>query len=109
MHGPGRAHVETGGRAAIVNPARLNRDRQLDNCMQCHLETTSLRLPNAIRRYDRAPFSYRPGESLTDYELFFDHAPGTGFDDRLRWAHQAYRLRKSACFLQRPHDLYDLP
>jgi tetratricopeptide (TPR) repeat protein len=99
-HGPGRAHVESSGKAAIVNPAKLDRDRQLDDCMQCHLETTSLRLPNAIRRYDRTPFSYRPGEPLTDYEIFFDHAPGTDFDDRFEVAHQAYRLRKSACFLQ---------
>ena len=99
-HGPGQAHVASSGRAMIVNPAKLGRDRQLDVCMQCHLETTSLPLPNAIRRYGRAPFSYRPGEALTDYELFFDHAPGTGFDDRFEVAHQAYRLRKSACFLR---------
>jgi tetratricopeptide (TPR) repeat protein len=99
-HGPGAAHVESSGKMPILNPAKLTRDRQLDVCMQCHLETTSLRLPNAIRRYDRASFSYRPGEPLTDYELFFDHAPGTGYDDRFEVAHQAYRLRKSACFLQ---------
>jgi tetratricopeptide (TPR) repeat protein len=98
-HGPGKAHVQSSGKAPIVNPAKLTRDRQLDVCMQCHLETTSLRLPNAIRRYDRALFSYRPGEPLTNYELFFDHAPGTGYDDRFEVAHQAYRLRKSACFL----------
>jgi tetratricopeptide (TPR) repeat protein len=108
-HGPGSSHVEAAKspaakpeqiRLAIVNPARLDRDRQLDDCMQCHLETTSLRLPNAIRNYDRALFSYRPGEPLADYEVFFDHAPNAGFDDRFEVAHQAYRLRKSACFLQ---------
>jgi tetratricopeptide (TPR) repeat protein len=106
-HGPGSAHVRAAGsgkakpaeiRAAIVNPARLDRDRQLDDCMQCHLETTSLRLPNAIRNYDCAPFSYRPGEPLAGYQQYFDHATGTGFDDRFEVAHQAYRLRKSACF-----------
>jgi tetratricopeptide (TPR) repeat protein len=106
-HGPGSVHVELaasgkgkpqGIRAAIVNPARLDRDRQLDDCMQCHLETTSLPLPNAIRNYDRAPFSYRPGEPLTAYEVFFDHAANIGFDDRFEVAHHAYRLRKSACF-----------
>jgi tetratricopeptide (TPR) repeat protein len=107
-HGPGAAHVAAASgdapaaqiRAAVVNPARLDRERQLDTCMQCHLETTSLRLPNAIRKYGRAPFSYVPGEPLTDYEEFFDHAPDTGFDDRFEVAHHAYRLRKSACFLK---------
>lgn len=106
-HGPGQAHVDTvmtAGktlneiRASIVNPARLGRDRQMEVCMECHLETTSSPLPNAIRRYDREPFSYRPGEPLSDYELTFDHQSGTGFDDRFEVAHQAYRLRKSACF-----------
>ncbi len=99
-HGPGQAHVASSGRTSLVNPAKLDRDRLLDVCMQCHLETTSLRLPNAIRRFNRAPFSFRPGEPLTDYELIFDRAPNSGFDDRLEVAHQAYRLRKSACFLK---------
>ena len=106
-HGPGRAHVDAAGsgrasadaiRRGIVNPARLDRDRQLDVCMQCHLETTSLPLPNAIRRYDRGPYSYRPGEPLGNNTLYFDRAPGTGYDDRFEVAHQGYRLRKSACF-----------
>ena len=108
-HGPGNTHVRAAStdgatpeaiRAAIINPATLSRDRQMDVCQQCHLETTSLRLPHSIRSYTRAPFSYRPGEPLTDYELFFDHKPGTGFDDHFEVAHQAYRLRKSACFLK---------
>jgi Tfp pilus assembly protein PilF len=108
-HGPGSAHVRAASsegadiqtiRAAIVNPATLSRDRQMDVCMQCHLETTSSELPGSLRRVDRAPFSYRPGQPLQDHELFFDHKPGTGYDDRLEVAHQAYRLRKSACFLK---------
>src|SRR5690348_11710524 len=97
-HGPGQAHVTAASsgtsrpaqiRAAIVNPARLDRERQLDTCMQCHLETTSLRLPNAIRNYTRPPFSDVPGERLSEYEQFFDHAPGTGFGARFEVAHQA--------------------
>jgi tetratricopeptide (TPR) repeat protein len=108
-HGPGGTHVRlasTDGaslqsiQAAIVNPATLSRERQLDVCMQCHLETTSLPLPHSIRKDNRTPFSYRPGELLEDYELFFDHKQGTGYDDRFEVAHQAYRLRKSACFLK---------
>src|ERR1700722_14669186 len=106
-HGPGRAHIDAAGsghprlesiRAAIVNPAKLNRDRQLEVCMQCHLETTHFPLPSQILRYSQRPFSYRPGEPLGNYELFFDHAPGTGYDDSFEIVHAAYRLRKSACF-----------
>jgi predicted CXXCH cytochrome family protein len=105
-HGPGSAHVEAAGRRApaetirraIVNPARLSRERQLDVCMQCHLETTSRPLPNVVARFAHGPFDYRPGERLTDYFLFFDRAPASSTDDNFEIAHAAYRLRKSKCF-----------
>src|SRR5690242_10042605 len=99
-HGPGKAHVEAAasGRSAaeirrgIVNPARLDRDRQFEVCMQCHLETTTEPLPNMIRRFDRTPFSYRPGQPLGEYALFLDHPKGSGHDDDFEVAQQACRL-----------------
>jgi tetratricopeptide (TPR) repeat protein len=105
-HGPGRAHVQraTAGRpateirAAIVNPARLTPEQQNEVCFQCHLESTSRRLPYSLRRYDRGAFSYRPGEPLANYILHFDRAPGTGSDDMFEIDHAAYRLLKSACY-----------
>jgi predicted CXXCH cytochrome family protein len=102
-HGPGVAHVRAARgttsspeaiRQTIVNPARLGRDRQLEVCMQCHLETSSSLVPNEIRRYGRAIDSYRPGEVLGDYKLYF----GTGQNDRLEIVNAAYRMRMSACF-----------
>jgi len=108
-HGPGSTHIKAAAtpdasletiRDAIVNPGRLTRERQMEVCMQCHLETTSSPLPHSILKIDRDVFSYRPGEPLPDYELSFDHKAGTGFDDRMEVAQQAYRLRKSACFLK---------
>ncbi|MCC6291954.1 MAG: tetratricopeptide repeat protein [Bryobacterales bacterium] len=107
-HGPGAAHVEAAGkktapealRKLITNPARLNAARQMEVCMQCHLETTSFPLPNSIQRYGRGIFSYRPGEPLGDYILHFDHAPGTGREEKFEIAGHAYRLRQSQCFLK---------
>jgi predicted CXXCH cytochrome family protein len=108
-HGPGSRHVKlaaTAGakrediRNAIVNPSRLSPERQMEVCMQCHLETTSFPLPNAIQRYERGPFSYQPGEPLSDFILNFDHAPGTGREDKFEIVNAAYRLRRSACFLK---------
>jgi tetratricopeptide (TPR) repeat protein len=103
-HGPGAEHVRLaeGGaaapvvRAAILNPARLPPDRQLEICMQCHLESTSRRLPFSVRRAGRGVFSYDPREPLEAYALFFDRAAPR--EDAFEVNHAAYRLRRSACF-----------
>jgi len=125
-HGPGRAHIEATQasnasretiHSAIVNPARLSSELQMDLCMQCHLETTSVRLPPSIVRYSRGMFSFRPGERLADYILHFDHSAGTGHDDKFEIAGAAYRLRKSPCFIQSAgalrcttcHNPHDIP
>jgi len=89
-HGPASDHK------SLVNPAKLSRDRQLDVCEQCHLEPTSSAPPTVVRRPERKPYSYKPGQTLTDYAVFFE----AGIGDRFEVAHQAYRLRKSACFIK---------
>lgn len=106
-HGPGSAHVAAAGktgakaeeiRAAIVNPARLGAERGMEVCLQCHLETTSFPLPNSLVRFERGAFSYRPGEPLGDFVLHFDHARGTGREEKYEIVNSAYRLRQSRCF-----------
>src|SRR5262249_41410785 len=113
-------------RDAIINSARLPFDRKMEVCMQCHLETTSLKLPASLLRYGRGVFSYRPGEPLGDYILHFDRAPGwvqqnsrqqavdpvgnrlltraeldqSEGEDRFEFTSAAYRLRKSACYMK---------
>jgi predicted CXXCH cytochrome family protein len=124
-HGPGGAHLEAARqgapaervRGAIINPTRLSHERQMEACMQCHLETTSLKLPAALPRYGRGAFSYLPGESLGDYILHFDRSPGSvqyrarkqagdaipdqsEGEDRIEFVSAAYRLRKSSCYLK---------
>jgi len=106
-HGSGARHMELAGRSgvardqvrqAIVNPARLGAERQMEICMQCHLETTSLKLPASLLRFDRGVFSYRPGEPLQNTILHFDRAPGKEAQDRFEFVSAAHRLRNSRCF-----------
>lgn len=113
-HGPGGRHVRlasTSGSTfaqisgSIVNPARLSPKRQMEVCMQCHLEPTSGGIPALIRRFNRGPFSYIPGQPLEDFMLYFDYPPGKGFDDRFEIESAAYRLRKSRCFLESKGNL----
>jgi predicted CXXCH cytochrome family protein len=106
-HGPGQQHVAAAEtkdatreqiRAAIVSPARLSPEREMEVCLQCHLETTSRLLPHSLQRFNRGPFSYTPGQPLASFRLSFDMASGknTGFEI----ADAGYRLRESACFLK---------
>jgi len=105
-HGAGIEHVNAAKagkpgkevRAAILNPAKLPRDRQLEICYQCHLLTTSDSLPATIRRDEGDVFSYRPGQPSSDYAVHFDRAAGSGRDDKFEVVSAAYRLRQSMCF-----------
>ena len=96
-HGPGEAHARS--RGPIVNPARLNPERQLEICMQCHLESASRTLPDSIRRFGRGAFSYRPGEPLGDFMLYFEFINPVSAD-RITVNNSAYGLLKSQCFLR---------
>jgi hypothetical protein len=69
-HGPGAEHVTLQNSKlqnakaaapvgqAIVNPAKLSRDRQMDVCALCHA---------GLGELTAAPFSYAPGEPLDQY------------------------------------------
>jgi hypothetical protein len=99
-HGPAEAHLRKPGRGTILNPKHLPAARQLDICMQCHLQTTSQPLPAAIRRFERGPFSYQPGEPLGDFQFAFDHPRETPQAEKFEVVNAAYRLRQSACFVK---------
>lgn len=107
-HGPGAEHVRAARaknfdfarvRAAIVNPATLGRERQLEVCMECHLSTSGSQDKNISVRFNRSIFSYRPGQPLGDYKLYFDVA-GNQNQNGFEIADAAYRLRMSQCFKQ---------
>ena len=108
-HGPGSAHVQaarTPGvsssilRSTILNPARLDNERQMEVCMQCHLEITSFHLPDHIQRFDRQPFSYTPDQPLASFLRYFQPDLKGKPDPRFGIDSAPYRLRQSQCFLR---------
>lgn len=95
-HGDTRAHLASPRRGTILNPSKLSAARQLDICLQCHLQTVSQGIPDSIRRPGRPAFSFRPGEALSAFKLFFDRADPP--EPRFEVNHAGYRLLQSACF-----------
>jgi hypothetical protein len=66
-HGPGKKHVENGGRLTdIVNPAKLDPDRALMVCMQCHTDGQDVKT-------ETYPFAvgFVPGQDLGKYYTDF--------------------------------------
>jgi hypothetical protein len=99
-HGPSKAHVtqEQSQTArslqtikTILNPAKLDRDRQVDQCALCHNGTARMELEGA--------FSYFPGQPLDRY---FAPSPLASSDQPDVHGNQVGLLEKSRCFLSSP-------
>jgi hypothetical protein len=99
-HGPGAAHVTQERTAAagsstlkqtILNPAKFNRDRQIDQCALCHNGTAREELMGA--------FSYVPGQPLDQY---FAPAPLDMSAHPDVHGNQVGLLERSRCFLSSP-------
>jgi len=98
-HGPGKDHVALHtsklpsmvGNEAILNPAKLSRDRQIDICALCHNG-------NQSRGKTRA-FSFTPGEPLDKY--FHSNIGDTAEHPDVH-GNQVGLLKKSRCYISSP-------
>ena len=86
-HGPGSEHVRLtleGAPAeelkkAIYHPGLDSKQAQRDLCYQCHLETNVYSVATRVIVPGRETFSYRPGETFSDYAIRFKLR---GLDDK---------------------------
>ena len=65
-HGDATAHVTSGGKAPIVNPAKLTAERRDSVCINCHLEGDV-----SVEKNHRSALDFRPGDSISQYLSFF--------------------------------------
>jgi len=92
-HGAGSAHAANPSGVNILNPARQDRFKASDTCIQCHSQGQPLKNPIAGQYYDW-PVGYHAGLKLSDFwmledhklgELTYTHFPdGTGHKNRMQ-------------------------
>jgi len=63
-------------------PGASDPERQLELCMQCHLETTSMNCRGRCQRSGRGVFSFSTRRAAGRLRLYFDHPRATGYDDK---------------------------
>lgn len=103
-HGPGEVHVaniqagklvDTANKIdySIVNPRKLNWERQIDLCQRCHLQG------NAVLKEGKAFTDFRPGMVLSDFmDVYMPRYEGN--DEEFIMASHAQRLQMSECFVK---------
>ena len=106
-HGPGADHARAALResvdfdevyATIINPADLDPRLASDICNQCHMQP-SVAIAGQ-RRFGRHAYSFRPGESLSEYLVQIDIVEeGKDRGERFEINHHPYRLEQSRCFI----------
>jgi predicted CXXCH cytochrome family protein len=88
-HGDAQQHVITNGKAAVINPAKLDADRRDSICISCHLEGDI-----SVERSGHSAIDYKPGESISDYLSFFVYQ---GKDATRRGVSEIEQLSMSKC------------
>lgn len=101
-HGPGKVHQDEmlAGRTidvkneidySIVNPAKLDINRQMDVCQRCHVQG------NAVLMKGKSFFDFKPGMHLSEVMNIFMPVY-KGDDDQHIMASHAERMKLSDCF-----------
>ena len=88
-HADSEAHVRTNGKAAIVNPARLDAARRDSVCISCHLEGDV-----SVERAGHSALNYRPGDSISTYMAYYVFG---GANPSARGVSEVEQLSQSTC------------
>jgi predicted CXXCH cytochrome family protein len=88
-HGDAQRHMNSSGKAAIVNPAHLDPARRDSVCINCHLEGDV-----SVERAGHSALDYHPGDSISDYLAFYVYS-GTSLTTR--GVSEVEQLAQSMC------------
>jgi tetratricopeptide (TPR) repeat protein len=88
-HGETQEHLRTAGKAAVINPTKLDADRRDSICISCHLEGDA-----SIEHRGRTIADFKPGERIEDYLSYFVYASANTGD---RGVSEIEQLSLSQC------------
>jgi predicted CXXCH cytochrome family protein len=88
-HGASSAHVRSGGKAAIVNPAQLTAEQRDSVCIGCHLEGDV-----TVDRAGQSALNLRPGQSISTYLAYYVRG---GSSLTARGVSEVEQLSQSVC------------
>jgi tetratricopeptide (TPR) repeat protein len=88
-HGDAERHVASGGKAAVVNPARLDAALRDSVCISCHLEGDI-----SVERAGHAALDYRPGQAISEYLAYYVYAKN---NITARGVSEVEQLSQSTC------------
>jgi len=88
-HGDTQKHVQTRGKASVLNPLKLDADRRDSICISCHLEGDV-----KVERAGQSALDYRPGESISKYLAYFVYG---GANPTARGVSEVEQFAKSTC------------
>lgn len=88
-HGDAGQHVDSGGKAAVVNPARLRPELRDAVCISCHLEGDI-----SVERAGHQVLDYRPGQPIADYLAYYVYAKN---NITARGVSEVEQLSQSTC------------
>jgi len=88
-HGDTRQHAATGGKAALVNPSKLDAGRRDSVCISCHLEGDI-----SVERAGHSALDFKAGDSISDYLAYFVYSGQVGTK---RGVSEVEQLSQSVC------------
>ena len=65
-HGDATAHVRSGGKAPVLNPAKLTPERRDSICISCHLEGDI-----SVEKNNRTALDFHPGDAISEDLSYF--------------------------------------
>ena len=103
-HGDAAEHLRTKGKAAVLNPGKLDAALRDSVCLQCHLEGET-----AVYRLGHSLADYRPGEALFDSVAYFVHQRRSGTPGARDLAVRGAAGECLQAGERRPDDVHDVP